>query len=152
MIRVIISDTSCLIALDRIQKIHILQKTFNNVVTTPQVQQEFGRELPAWISIKEINDKQRFESLHQLLDVGEASAITLALETENCVLIIDERKGRKVAKELNLNIIGTLKVLLVAKQRGVIESVKEVIMELHNNNFRFKTDIVQEVLKLANEL
>ena len=62
-----------------------------------------------------------------LVDIGEASSIALALEIPQATLVIDERKGRKIAKELNLKIIGTLKVLLKAKENGVISSVQEII-------------------------
>jgi predicted nucleic acid-binding protein len=54
------------------------------------------------------------------LDTGEASAIALAMETVNSTLIIDEKKGRKFAKNLGLQIIGTLKILLLAKQHRLI--------------------------------
>jgi predicted nucleic acid-binding protein len=92
------------------------------------------------------------EKLQLILDAGEASAITLALETENSILIIDEKKGRKVARDLNVTIIGTLKVLLIAKNKGVISSVKQLINELQKHSFRFNKAIVAEVLRLAGEI
>lgn len=87
-----------------------------------QVVSEYGQSLPSWISIKEIQNQSKFEEINQIVDKGEASAIALALETQNSILIIDERKGRKLARELNLEIIGTLRVLLLAKQKGIIPS------------------------------
>jgi predicted nucleic acid-binding protein len=148
---IIISDTSCLIALDRIDHLHILQNTFETIYSTPKVLQEFCRALPNWIIIKEVENKVQLTRLELILDAGEASAISLALETENAVLIIDEKKGRRIATELNLNIIGTLKVLLLAKQSGIIESVKDVIQLLTKQSFRFNSAIVKEILILAEE-
>jgi predicted nucleic acid-binding protein len=75
----------------------------------------------------------------------------LALETENAVLVIDEKKGRKIARELNIEIVGTLRILLVAKQKGVIPSVKDVIEKLHYHNFRFAKPIIEQILKEAGE-
>jgi uncharacterized protein len=66
-------------------------------------------------------------------------------------LIIDEKKGRKIAQNLNIAIIGTLKVLLIAKNKGVIVSVKSIVYELQKQSFRFNKTIIDEVLKLAGE-
>jgi len=151
MNNIIISDTSCLIALDRIGRIDLLQKTFGVIYTTRIVAEEFEDTLPNWIVIKEVIDIYRIEQLKLSLDPGEASAISLALETENSILIIDEKKGRKAAQDLNISIIGTLKVLLIAKNRGVISSVKQVINELQKQSFRFNKAIVAEILILAGE-
>jgi uncharacterized protein len=149
---IIISDTSCLIALDRIGYLYILQRTFKTIYTTPKVMEEFEKSLPDWIIIKDVVNKDQVRKLELILDAGEASAITLALETENPILIIDEKKGRRVATELHLNIIGTLKVLLLAKQSDVIESVKDVIELLNKHSFRFNKAIIEEILILAREL
>ena len=80
-----------------------------------------------------------------------ASAIALALEIKDCLLIIDEKKGRKLAKELKIKIIGTLKTILLAKQKGVITSVKSIIEQLENHNFRFAKNISEEILIEAGE-
>ncbi len=64
---------------------------------------KFGNSLPAWIEIRNIcSAKHSQAQLEKVLDKGEASAIALALETDNAILIIDEKKGRKVAKDLKL--------------------------------------------------
>jgi predicted nucleic acid-binding protein len=151
MSKIIISDTSCLIALDRIGHIGLLQKVFTTVYTTQIVVEEFERPLPDWILVKDVININRLEQLKLVLDPGEASAISLALETKNPVLIIDEKKGRKIAQELNITIIGTLKVLLIAKNKGVIVSVKQLIDELKKHSFRFNKAVLDEVLRLAGE-
>lgn len=151
MNNIIISDTSCLIALDRIGYINLLQDTFTTIYTTKIVAEEFEDPLPDWIIIKDVANVNKFEELKLSLDPGEASAIALALETDNAVLIIDEKKGRKIASDLSVAIIGTLKVLLIAKNKGVIVSVKQIIDELQKHSFRFSKTIVDEVLRLAEE-
>lgn len=143
----IISDTSCLIALDRISQLDLLQKLFQQVVTTQAVQEEFGKELPDWIQINEIQNTNKIQELEDVLDKGEASAIALALETEKCLLIIDEKKGRKVAQSLNIEIVGTLKVIQMAKQKGIIESARPIIEDLQKAGFRFSQKIVKILLK-----
>lgn len=150
MSKVIISDTSCLIALDRIKKLEILKQIFTTVIVTPEIRSEFGR-LPEWIIIKEVTNLSRQNHFEISVDKGEASSIALALETPNSILIIDEKKGRGLAQSLHLEIIGTLKVLLLAKQKGIISSIKPLLAELDHHNFRFSKFLVKEVLIEAQE-
>jgi len=152
MNKIIISDTSCLITLSRIGQLHILRRTFDYVYITQTVADEFQEALPEWIVIEQVHNLARLGQLKLMVDPGEASAIALALETENSVLIIDEKKGRKIAMSLNIPVIGTLKVLLIAKEKGAISSVRKLIVDLEKHSFRFHRSIVEEVLRLANEL
>ena len=142
---VVISDASCLIALEKIKQLDLLRKLFQQVVTTQTVQEEFGKELPEWIRIDEIQNTDKILELESVLDKGEASAIALAIETENSQLIIDEKKGRKVAQSLNIEIMGTLRLIQMAKQQGIIESGRPLIEDLQQAGFRFS-------LKIANIL
>jgi predicted nucleic acid-binding protein len=152
MNKVIISDASCLIALDEIGQIEILKSAFPQIVTTKEVSAEFGKELPTWISVKTLQNSAKRNELELVLDAGEASAIALALENpKQSILIIDEKKGRKIAKQYNLEIIGTLRVLLLAKQNGVIPSVKNLVAELTRKRFRFTNAVVNQILEEANE-
>lgn len=90
----IISDTSCLIALDRINRLDLLRILFQQILTTQEVRNEFGEELPKWVQIVEVQNQDKIQELEAVLDKGEASTIALALETDNSLLIIDEKKGR----------------------------------------------------------
>ena len=99
--KVIIADTSCLIIYDKIGQFEILQKTFVDLMVTKEVAEEFG-DLPNWVTIKEVTDKSQYLQLSENLGKGEASSITLALEFDDSLLIIDEKKGRKVAKDLRI--------------------------------------------------
>jgi predicted nucleic acid-binding protein len=94
MDKLIISDTSCLIALTKIDKLELLKNLYQEIIITQDVYVEFGGSLPEWILISEVKNKQRQQELENRLDKGEASSIALALEIENSTLIIDEIKGR----------------------------------------------------------
>ncbi len=85
------------------------------------------------------------------LDLGEASAIALALEKEECLLIIDELKGRQEARQLGLNYTGTLGILITAKEKGLIKSVTEIIQEIENTDFRIDEKLINEVKKRSGE-
>ena len=152
MPRAIISDTSCLILLDNIGELDLLKKLFGTITTTSVVKAEFGLPLPKWVEIKEpINTKYQ-SILEASVDKGEASAIALALEFDDCLLIIDDLKGRKFASQLGLSIIGTIGVIVDAKLIGIIPSIKPLIAKIRNTNFRISKQLEAVLLGKAGEI
>ena len=77
---VIIADASCLILLEKIGALPLLQKLFGRVLITETVADEFGIPLPQWISTRQPQNARQLQLLELSLDPGEASAIALALE------------------------------------------------------------------------
>jgi predicted nucleic acid-binding protein len=149
--RAVISDASCLILYDKISELEILRGTFSSLIITPQVAKEFGDELPNWIRVKTIRDTGQYHELIQSLGRGEASSIVLAQEIRGSLLIIDEKRGRRVAKNLSIEIIGSLGILLKAKQKEVIKSVASMLEKIEQTNFRVSKVVKEELLKRANE-
>ena len=147
----IVSDTSCLILLEKVEALHLLQLLFGQVYITPEVAAEYGNNLPNWVSIKSPIDNQRQKVLEVAVDKGEASAIALALEQSDCLLIIDDLKGRKLAKRLGINITGTLGVLVQAKQSGHLAAVRPLLEKLQQTDFRLTNQLLEEVLQAAGE-
>lgn len=80
------------------------------------------------------------------LDLGEASAIALAVQNPNSLLVLDDLAARKVAHRRNLPFIGTLGVLTRAKSMGVIGSVTPYKQRLIENGFRASLKILDEWL------
>lgn len=148
---IIITDTSCFITLEKIDAFEILHQTFKYVVTTPEILKEFGSELPDWIEIRPVKDKIVNEVFKETVDGGEASAIALAMETTNPVLIIDDLKGRKLALKMGLSFMGTLGLLIRAKERGVISAIKPFIDRIQVTDFRLSQTLVEVVLEKAGE-
>jgi predicted nucleic acid-binding protein len=151
MHKTIISDTSCLILLDKIGELSILNKLFGNITTTSEVAEEFGQPLPLWFEIKEPSDKNYQAIIEASVDKGEASAIALAIELDDCLLIIDDLKGRKFAHQLGLTIIGTIGVIVDAKLAGIIPSVKPILSKIKSTNFRITEQLELLILKRAGE-
>ncbi|MDR0791908.1 MAG: DUF3368 domain-containing protein, partial [Chitinophagaceae bacterium] len=89
--------------------------------------------------------------LESSVDKGEASSIVLALEMPQCLLIIDDIKGRRVASGFGINITGTLGVLVNAKNEGIITLIKPVPRKIRLTNFRFSKDLEIEILRQAGE-
>ena len=118
MHKTIISDTSCLILLSNIGELDLLKKLYRNIVTTIEVANEFGQPLPDWIEIKTPTNLHYQQILEIQIDKGEASAIALAIEFTDCMLIIDDYKARKVAEKLGIKITGTIGIIIKAKLRS----------------------------------
>ncbi|HPN68173.1 MAG TPA: DUF3368 domain-containing protein [Saprospiraceae bacterium] len=149
--RIIIADTTCLIALSRIARLEILKTLFSEIHISSEIKNEFGEETPEWIIVKNPKRYDMVELISYNLDLGEATAISLAIENPNSLLIIDEKKGRKVAKDLGLNVIGLLGILIKAKERKVINSVSVLLNELEAAEFRISQKLRLQILKLVNE-
>jgi predicted nucleic acid-binding protein len=147
MNKIIISDTSCLIALSNIGLLNLLEEIYEEVIITAEVSSEFGNRLPEWIIVTQVKDKQRQSDIENHLDKGEASSIALALEIPNSMLIIDEVKGRNYAKVLNIEIIGTIGVLILAGNKGLIKDVISIILKLVNQGFRLSNDLIAMLIE-----
>ena len=151
MRKIVISDTSTLILFQKIEQFDLLKKVYGELITTPEIAEEYGDKLPDWIKTESVSDKKYQEFLETQVDVGEASAIALAKDYENVLLLLDDLKARKLAKRLNLKMTGTLGIIHRAKQKGIIEKVKPLINRLISTDFRISKKIIKEILIMNNE-
>jgi predicted nucleic acid-binding protein len=156
----VIANNTPLVAFWSISRLDILHSLFEEILIPPAVQDEFL--LPAYGS--------RFESLHSAswikvvhlsrpnaadafagLDRGEAEVIALAQEQDASLVLIDEKRARRYAARMSLPVSGTLGVLLLAKQAGLIETVRPLISGLIETGLYIHQDLVDEILLLAGE-
>lgn len=151
MPKIVISDTSTLILFHKINEFNLLQKVYGELITTPEIVEEFGDKLPAWIKIKKVSDKKYQDFLETQVDRGEASAIALASEYDEVLLLLDDLKARKLATLLKFKITGTLGIIHKAKQMSVIAKVKPLIDKLLLTDFRIADNIIEEILRMNNE-
>ena len=151
MHKTIISDTSCFIILSKIEELDLLKKVYGQIITTSDIVEEFGEELPEWIIIENVNDKSRQRILELQIDRGESSAIALALEIPNSTLILGDFKARKIAQQLGIPVTGTIGVIIKAKLNGIIPSIKPYLDKIKETNFRISAEIELQALKEANE-
>jgi predicted nucleic acid-binding protein len=75
----------------------------------------------------------------------------LALEQNANILIIDDRKGRKIAKSRDIRIIGTGGILIAAKKKGMLDKVAPIIDNLSDVGYRLAPVLCQRILELADE-
>jgi len=148
---VVITDTSCLIILDKLGLLHLLHELFSIVLTTPEIAAEYGNPLPDWMIVLSVRDKTLHQQFKDIVDPGEASAIALAHEIDNQYLITDDLAARKVAIRIGLHVIGTLGVLIRAKSAGLIPLIKPVIDKMKQTDFRVSDTLYAAALKQAGE-
>ena len=147
--KVIISDTACLIGLTNIGQINILREMYGSVIVTPEVVKEYGASLPEWITVQAVSDTNKTLVFNKLLGLGESSAIALAMESTNALLIVDDRRARQLAHGLGLEITGTLGLLIRAYENDVIRNIDSVVASLREVGFRLpaNTEILIKAIK-----
>lgn len=160
---IVVSDTTPLIGLASIGRLELLLQLFGEVYIPQAVYDEtvtFGREegiakqavaSADWIHVVEVKNRLAVDILLDEMDLGEVETIILAEEINADWVLMDEKKGRRKLKQLNLPKIGTIGILLKAKQLGLIPTLKSEIEKLQNSSFAVSQSVVSEVLKLAGE-
>jgi predicted nucleic acid-binding protein len=149
--RKIIVDTSCLIILSKIKELPLLKLLYGEVLITDIIAKEFDGPLPDWIIVCPIKINENVFLFEKRIDKGEASAIILALEIPNSIIIIDDFKGRALAKELGIKVTGTMGVIISAKNKKLIPSIKPILEKIKETNFYISKALENEALRLAKE-
>lgn len=147
----IISDTSCFIILTNIGELDLLHKVYGQILTTVEIAVEYGEKLPEWVEIVVVKDKYRQQLLEMQIDRGESSAIALALETPNSTVILDDYKARKIADQLGLSFTGTIGIIIKAKHKGIIPSIKPILQKMRQTDFHISDEIELQALSEAGE-
>ena len=148
----VISDTSPLRYLALIDRLELLPQLFGHVWCPAKVRDEcchprapkilsaFFGSSPEWLHI--IDDPPVPHAQTTALDSGEAAAITLANQHEGCLLLMDERKGRRVAENLGLRVAGTINIIAEAAVKGVLDYHQTVSDLRMRTNFHIHDDVV----------
>lgn len=158
--RKIISNTTPILSLLKINKLEILKELYGQVIIPNAVYQEieegrhkeYYKDLTKidWLIIKRIKDESSRDYFVDL-DDGEAEVLILAKELNADLVILDEILGRRYAKVLKYKLTGTLGVLLKSKEKGIIKSLKLLLTELTEKGTWLNPKLIKEVLKIANE-
>ena len=160
---VVVSDTSPVSGLYRIGHLHLLRLLYQKVIIPDAVFQEllrlrsFGFDLEEilaahWIEVKTPGHTTDLITLRKELDAGEAEAIVLAKEFHADLLLMDEAKGRTIAKREGLPIIGLIGVLAEAKMEGHILLLKPLLDQLiHTAHFRVSPALYRIILAKVGE-
>ena len=104
----------------------------------------------SWLIVRPVRDRTLLPLVTHLGD-GEKEVLALGLETQDALLLLDDRDARRYARTLELEITGTLGLLLRAKERGILDAVQPVLDRLQALRFRLNVRMREMVLKRAGE-
>jgi predicted nucleic acid-binding protein len=147
----IVSDSTALIILFDLKRVELLENLFKELYITPIVLEEISVKypivLPPFMKVAKLEDKELFHSLTKLLDLGESEAIALAKE-KNLSLIMDEKKGRKIAKGMGLNMIGLLGVVYLNVKKGFLskDEALSFLDDALEHGYRISPKMIKDIL------
>lgn len=149
----IISNSSCLIILDKLGSLNFLQKLYSKNTIPKAVKEEVfkSKPVPDWIDVVEITQPAAYRILEKNLGHGESEAITLSIELNADLFIVDDSAARKMAQKMGIKITGVIGVLLEAKKAGFIKELKPLLEFMIGEGFRVSKLVYEEALKLAGE-
>lgn len=159
----IVSNTTPLIGLASIGRFDLLRQIFGNVIISQAVYREAVVEgyeeggarrdilASAWITTSPVKDRLAVDVLLDDLDLGEAETIVLAGELKADWVLMDEKKGRRKLAKMGVRHVGTIGILLTAKEKGLIPEVRPEIDHLRGRGFSLSQQVVDALLRQARE-
>lgn len=158
----IVCNTGPLIALGLLNRLDLLKSLFSEVLIPEAVQREVDQ---GGVSQRGVDSFRRADwirvvalagggdpLLESLLDVGEAAVISLAREQGVATVLLDERKARRVARDIHgLQVIGTARILVQAKRAGLLPEIASSFGTLRQAGYWIHDAIVQAALREAGE-
>ncbi len=158
--KAVVVNSTPLVAFWSIGRLDILRDLFSEITIPPAVREEFlsaekeaRRETlrkETWIRVVGLESPNRV-AVYAGLDEGEAQVLVLAEEQNASLVLIDERKARRYAERLKLPLSGTLGVLLLAKEEGVIPAISPLLKALQEAGLYLHDNLVEYALKMAGE-
>jgi len=132
-------------------EVWIPQTVYDEFLAVERALREAALQNAPWIKRVALSNPQHAR-VYIGLDQGEAEVLALAEEHSARLVIVDELRGRRYAQRLGLPLTGTLGLLLVAKDKGLIPRLAPLLTELQDAGLAFASDLVSAVLRKANEI
>ncbi len=148
----IVSDSTTLIILFDLDRLELLSNLFPKIIIPSAVYAEISEkraiELPSFIEVKMPSETEILKNLKLLLDLGESEAIALALEQKS-KLIIDEKKGRKIAMQQGLEIIGLLGIVYTNIKKGFLSTseAKSFLDQAIEHGYRINQSLIERMFE-----
>lgn len=148
-----VSNSSPLIAFERIRRMDLLRALTQAVFIPPAVRDEVFADVtvPSWLHVRPVRHIEIPRLLAPRLGPGEREAIALALEIRPTYLLLDDLPARRAAEELGITVLGTVGLLLLAKARRLVPLIRPLFDELIDLGFRISPRLYQAALNRAGE-
>ena len=148
-----VSNSSPLIALEKIGQLGLMRALFSPVIIPPAVARETAPTvaLPPWITVQPLTRPLEPKTMRPTFGPGEREAISLSLEIRATRTILDDEPARRLARQLGLSVIGTLGILLAAKRKGLLNAIRPHLDDLLRTNFFIGPELYERLLLVAGE-
>lgn len=151
----VVSDTSCITTLLKAGRLDLAEALFSTLQVPPGVWEElaaYHQEIPGFVQRTDTGGHPALASGLDELGRGEAEAIALALQSSADLLLTDDQEAARAARQRGLKVIGTVGLILLAKRKGMISSVHEMLGLLEARGGLYLSEAVRlEALRLAGE-
>ena len=161
-----VADSTPLIYLSWLQDFYLLERLFGAVTIPPAVYREVvleGRGLPGaaevrraegdWLAVAEEPQAEQVAQImqHHGIEEGESQAIVLSLAIAAEVVLLDDKRAVKVARQAGLQVVRTTAIYVAAKRLGLVPSVRDKLDQFRSIGFRLSEADYQAVLRLSGE-
>jgi hypothetical protein len=150
----VVSNSSPLIALARIQRLDLVPTILESVLIPPAVAREIRPSIPVlpdWLRVQAPAKSPSVLASQRRLGDGEWEAIALAIEVGAGAILIDDRPARRLAEAAGLNVIGTLGLLLEAKRASHVRTIRAELDKLLETSFFLSQQLYDQLLRMAGE-
>jgi len=155
----VVSDSACLIGLERIGRSEILAESFKTIFIPPAVEKELGYKME-WLVVQPVRNVAFVKTLRTQLGEGESEAMVLAVELGE-MLVLDDKKARRIAQRYYLKKLEIYNILISRRngkrmqggnqnrfrQRGRVSRYRKKL-----THGRMQCDLQHHLAKLAGKL
>jgi len=159
----VISDASPLRYLILVGRVELLRELYSRIIipsavhrelnhgSAPEAVRRWSGTLPTWV---EVRTPEHITPQSATLDAGEREALSLAIELQADLVLLDEFEGRKTAAVMKLRFIGTVGIIVAAAQRNVLgkSEASDVLKALHQTNMRIAQQLIEDALAVIQAL
>ena len=154
----VIADSGPIFSLAFIDKLELLNSLFDDIRIPQAVWDEisvddtkpFHTRICMFFKDK-ISQINGFNDLTFIMDYGESQSVILYNELQADFLLIDDKKARTIAENLGINCVGTLGLLSIAKEKGLIDNLKIIFEELIRNKRYYSIELLNYILTQKGE-
>ncbi len=155
---VVVADTGPIFSLAVIDKLELLNSLFEKIYIPEAVWKEVtqNESVPFYNIItaffyNKVEKIHGFNDLTFVMDHGESESVILYKEIKADYLLIDDKKARSLAENFGINCIGTLGLLSISKDKGLITSLKPLFEIFLTNKRYYSVDLLNIILKHKGE-
>lgn len=154
----VIADSGPIFSLAVVGKLDLLSQVFDKISIPRAVWNEitinetteFHSQIVEFFKDK-VSDISGFNDLTFIMDYGESESVILYKELQADFLLIDDKKARKIAENFGINCIGTIGLLSISKDRGMVNELRPIFLKLLQTKRFYSIDLLNDVLSRKKE-